>query len=160
MSVVSNTSPLIALAKVDQLGLLETIFEQVYIPSAVQRELWTGNSQEIQRLDRAFSSFIHIKQVVELQIEVQLATRRLEAGEQEAIALAYQLNLPLIIDDRLGRQAARSLSLPISGVAGVLILAKQQGAIPSVKNLLQEIRNNGYWLSDELIGIAARLAGE
>jgi predicted nucleic acid-binding protein len=32
MSVVSNTGPLIALAKIDQLGLLERLFGQVPIP--------------------------------------------------------------------------------------------------------------------------------
>ena len=160
MSIVSNTSPLIAIAKIDQLGLLQTIFGQVHIPETVQRELWASNSPEISRLDQAIGAFIQVHPLTGLGLEVQLATRRLDAGEQAAVALAYQLGLPLIIDDRLGRQAARRLHIPVSGVAGVLILAKQRGVVTSVRPMLEKIRDNGYWLSDDLIASASRLAGE
>ena len=39
MIVVSDTGPLIALAKIEKLSLLERLFEQVLIPPAVYREL-------------------------------------------------------------------------------------------------------------------------
>jgi predicted nucleic acid-binding protein len=48
----------------------------------------------------------------------------------------------------------------VTGVVGVLIIVKQWGTITVVTSLLEQIRISGYWLSDELVMIAARLAGE
>ena len=64
------------------------------------------------------------------------------------------------MDDRLGRIAARRVNVPVTGVAGVLIRAKQQKLEPAVRPLLEELRLLGYWLSDELVEIATRLAEE
>jgi uncharacterized protein len=60
MSAVSNTGPLIALAKVDQLDLLEQLFGQVHIPPAVQRELLARTGPEATRLDNALATFIQV----------------------------------------------------------------------------------------------------
>ena len=51
MNIVSNTGPLIALAKADQLRLLESLFSQVHIPPAVHRELLAKSGVEAERLD-------------------------------------------------------------------------------------------------------------
>lgn len=160
MSIISNTGPLIALAKIDQLNLLERLFNQVYIPMAVHHELFAKSGVSAERLNLALNTFIEAKEIQELKPEVKLITRSLDSGEREAIALAYQMNIPLAIDDYLGRQAARRLNLQVMGVVGVLIKAKQWGMISVVIPLLEQIRINGYWLSDELVTIAARLAGE
>ncbi len=64
------------------------------------------------------------------------------------------------VDQLLGRQATHRLNLEVTGTAGVLILAKQKGLIPSVRELLVQMREHGYWLSNELIETAVRLADE
>lgn len=68
--------------------------------------------------------------------------------------------MTLVIDERLGRQAARQLGLTVTGSIGVLIEAKQRGYIPAVRPLLEAARRQGYWLSDELIAIATKMASE
>jgi len=42
----------------------------------------------------------------------------------------------------------------------MLLLAKESGLIENVTPLIEKIRQKGYWLSDEVIEIARRLAGE
>lgn len=59
------------------------------------------------------------------------------------------------MDDRQGRIAARRPGLTVSGVVGVLIQAKEVGLIPSVRDVLEEIRRQGYWLSDAVLAAAA-----
>jgi hypothetical protein len=66
----------------------------------------------------------------------------------------------VIIDERLGRAAARRLGLEVTGLAGVLVRAKETKLLPAVRPILEEIRRRGYWLSDELLDEAAKLAGE
>jgi hypothetical protein len=60
MSVVSNTGPLIALAKVDQLELLAKLFGHIYIPPVVHHELLAKTGVETVRLETALLSFIHV----------------------------------------------------------------------------------------------------
>ena len=160
MSIVSNTGPLIALAKVDLLGLLQQRFTQVHIPPAVQRELLAKTGPEAIRLDHAFDTFLKIAPRPLLPAEVKAATVQLDLGEQEAIALAYDMRQSLLLDEQLGRQAARQLGLTVTGVVGVLIEAKKANLLPSVRPVMVQMRVNGYWFSDELLDLAAKLAGE
>jgi predicted nucleic acid-binding protein len=160
MTAVSNTGPLIALAKVDKLSLLEKLFGQLFIPPAVYRELLAKCGPESARLDDALVSFIEVATIPSLAPEVKTTTMRLDSGEQQAVALAYERKVVLVIDERLGRTAARRLGLTITGVIGVLIRAKEAGLIQAVCPLLNEACQQGYWLSDEALDVAAKLAGE
>ena len=160
MTVVADTGPLIALAKIDRLGLLQHLASEVIVPAAVHRELLAKIGVESARLDAAFAAFIHVEMNPTLTIEVETATRKLSQGEQYAIALAILHKESLVIDDRLGRQVALTLGLSVIGTAGVLIQAKNAGLISEVRSLMQEMRSAGYWLSDELIELTANQAGE
>ena len=157
---VSNTGPLIALAKANRLDLLERLFGQVEIPLAVHHELFASKSSEVTRLDEALAHFIHVVSTPSISPQVQIATRQLDVGEQQAIALAYEHKTLLLIDDHAGRSVARQLGMSITGIAGVLIRAKKSELIPVVRPILEEIRQRGYWLSDELLQTAIKLAGE
>jgi predicted nucleic acid-binding protein len=161
VTVVSNTGPVIALAKVDHLGLLKDLYTIIQIAPAVSRELLAKVGPEVARIDRALKDFLQLAAMRPLTSEVQRLTAGLGPGEQQAIALAVSTGATLLlIDDRAGRRAAERLGLAVSGVAGVLIRAKQDRLIPAVRPLLEEIRRNGYWLSDALVETAARFAGE
>jgi predicted nucleic acid-binding protein len=158
--VVSDTGPLIALAKVDQLHLLEHMFGEVLIPTAVYRELLAKPGVEAVYLDRALQDFLKVVLVSQISPEVDFVTSRLDRGEREAVALAYEHRAPLIIDERLGRLAARRLGLSVTGVVGVLIQAKSSGLLVTVCPVLETMRQRGYWLSDDILDLAARLSGE
>jgi predicted nucleic acid-binding protein len=158
--VVSDTGPLIALAKVDQLILLERLFGKVLIPPAVERELLAKHGTESARLDDALLNSLDVVPLSVPSPEVEIATLRLDLGEQQAVALAYEQGGLLVIDDSLGRTAARRLNLAVTGAVGVVIRARKEGLVPSVRSLLEEMRQHNYWLSDELLDIATRLAGE
>ena len=156
MTVVSNTGSLIALAKVDQLALLERLFGRVHIPAMVHRELLAKVGPEAVRLDQALATFITVMDRPQLSTEVEAMTRRLDAGEQEAIALAHTMGALLLMDDRLGRQAARRLNVALTGTVGLLIRAEELGLVPRAEPILEEMRLHGYWLSDELLARARR----
>jgi predicted nucleic acid-binding protein len=151
---------LIALAKVDKLFLLRDMFGEVLIPSAVYRELMAKSGPESVRLDEALADFLKPTAVSHITLEVELATAKLDRGEQQAIALASEHNALLVIDERLGRLAARRLGLAITGVVGILIQAKHAGPQIEVIPLLEEMRKKGYWLSDNVLAVAAKLSGE
>lgn len=160
MTVVSNTGPLVALAKIDQLALLEQLFSEVLVPPAVHRELLAKSGPESTRLDDALVRFIKVAPIPSFAPQVKTATIHLDPGEQQAVALAYECSALLVIDERLGRAAARRLGLTITGLIGVLIRAKEMGSIGAVWPLLDRVREQGYWLSAETLNVAAKLARE
>jgi len=160
MIVVSDAGPLIALAKVDQLGLLQQLFDEACIPLAVYRELFAKLGPESIRLEDALQSFLQVAPSPTLSPAVAKATSRLHPGEREAIALAFERKALLLADDQMGRNAARWLGLAVTGVVGVLLRAKEAEILESVRPVLVEMRQRGYWLSDEILNLAVRLAGE
>jgi predicted nucleic acid-binding protein len=160
MSIVSNTGPLIALAKADRMDLLPELYGTVHIPPAVHRELLGKTGPEADRLDVALAAWLKVADRVEPSSEVEGTLQAIDAGEREAILLAQRLGLTVILDDRLGREAARRLGLPVTGTVGVIIEAKRAGLVPAVRPVLEAIQVQGYWLSDALIDLAALLAGD
>jgi predicted nucleic acid-binding protein len=123
VAVVSNFSPLIALAGIRRLDFLPAIFESVLIPPAVAREI----SPSIPVLPPWLR--IHAPSVLP---PAPLLRRRLGAGEREALALAIELKADwIILDDLPARRSAEAAGLNVIGTLGTLLAAKRAGLLNS-----------------------------
>ncbi|NET11889.1 MAG: DUF3368 domain-containing protein [Okeania sp. SIO1H6] len=162
MKVISNTGPIIGLAKIDKLSLLKELAEEVLIPPLVYRELLGKYGWESSRIDLAVNNFIKVTELSEISNEIKQVISTLDDGEKQVISLGSVTSgeFILLLDDKAGRNAAKKLGLATTGLVGVLILAKEKGLINEVSSLLEELRIQGYWLGDSLIKIAKNLAGE
>ena len=162
MKVVSNTGPIIGLAKINRLSILKDLAGEIFIPPTVQRELLAKTGDEAILIDEALNSFIHVRPVPPLDASVKTTIADLDVGEGHAIGLAstFPGDVLLLLDDRAGRAAAERLNIPTTGLIGLLLLAKEKGIIKSVSELISELREQGYWLSDHIVEIAKRLADE
>lgn len=154
MPAVSDTSPIPGLASIGQLELLHEQFGAVFIPQAVLSELKTetnfrGTSVVREALERGW---LEAKDVQNLPL-VQALSVELDIGEAEALALATDLHLEIIImDEHDGRARARAMGLKPVGVIGILLRAKRQGRIQSLENTLQALRDEvGFYVADELL---------
>lgn len=163
MPVISNTSPLLNLAIVDHLFLLPQQFGQILIPEAVLAELkinddLPGSSVLKTSVDEGWL----VVKAVEDQALVNLLRRELHQGESEAIALAVELSADkVLLDEKEARQAARALSLSITGVVGVLLRGWQEGSIPSLRNVCDRLQQDAnFWLSPALRTQILRVSGE
>lgn len=63
----------------------------------------------------------------------------LDEGEVQALYLARQLQCGVLMDEHMGRHVAQSYQIPVVGVLGVLLKAKQVGAIPAVAPLISDL---------------------
>lgn len=162
MKIVSDTGPLIGLAKVDCLSILKNIATEVLIPPMVHRELLGKVGIESEKIDNALNDFIHITDLKPLDLTTKEALAELDEGEGQAIGLAFTFSedVLLLIDDHVGREVAEKLNIPTTGLIGILLLAKEKGIIEKIGPLLDEMRNQGYWLSDKVVDAARQLAGE
>jgi uncharacterized protein len=158
LKVVSNTTPLISLLKLDRLELLRKIYSEICIPSAVYNEIEAGRDKPFYR-DLSKIDWIKI-----IEIENQNALKYfldLDSGEAEAIVLATEINADLIImDEKLGRFHAKHADLKVTGIIGVLIKAKQQGIITEIKPLLSELIEKNIWIGDKLMNEILAQTGE
>lgn len=160
MSIVSDTSPLVALAKVDALPLVQALYGEALIAPAVYRELLAKAGPETPRLQAALQSFIRVTTVPPAQASLTALISHLDEGEREAITLASAMNLLLLVDEREARAVASILGMSFTGTVGVILQAKRVGLIPQVRALLEALKQSGYYLSDRLIQYALNTAGE
>lgn len=126
---VSDSSPIILLAKIGRFALLRDLFDEVVIPAAVQAEVLAGGGGRPGAAEAAAAPWIRV---------------------QPAIAQEMSVPATLILDDAAGRRLAREFGLSVLGSAGLLVQAKEQGVIPSVRPILDDLRAAGLFLSDAL----------
>lgn len=162
MKIVSDTGPIIGLGKIGMIDLLKSLANEVLIPPFVHRELFGKIGAETTRIENALEDFIKVTAVNVLEPWKAEELAELDEGEKQAVSLASEMgdDVLLLIDDYAGRQAAKRLGIAVIGLIGLLLLGKERGLIRRVDTLLDELKQNGYWLSEEVVGKAKELAGE
>lgn len=151
MKVVSNTSPLIALARIGNLQLLHQLYGEIFIPEAVWHEVIIGGSDRPGANEIKSASWVKTQAIANKPL-VQALRQDLDAGEAEAIVLALEVEADfLLMDEHLGRETADLLGLRYIGTIGVLISAKRHQVIKEIRPYLDTLRNvAGFWVDDEL----------
>ena len=143
LTVVSDTSPILYLLLIDQIDLLPRLYQTITIPGVVQIEMQAkGAPTALQSWITHPPDWLEITPHLEADYTQLPQLRRLQAGEQAAIALALSLQADLlIVDDLDARRTAQDLGLSIVGMLGILGEAAKRDWIdfPNVLNrLLQE----------------------
>lgn len=160
MIFVSDTSPIMNLAAIGRLDLLERIYGHVHIPQAVFNELTSIDRDEIPNLLLDSFPFIETARVTDIALVSQLVDS-LHMGEAEAITLAVERHAGiLLIDERDGRKAATSHGVKVRGLLGVLTEAKQRNIIGQIQPLMDELLNVGFWIGAPLYSRVLEYAGE
>lgn len=163
MLVVTDNSPLTALALADLLHLLKVRWPLVIVPQAVWDESrHVGDANALRRLDAACAEgWLEVRHATHAE-EVARLRARLDAGESEAIALAVELRAEwLLIDEWKGRNAAKELGLAVTGTLGLLIWARMSGHANSLRDLIALVETKGdLYLSQELKESALAAVGE
>jgi len=100
-------------------------------------------------------------QIVSDQYRQRLLEMQIDKGESSAIALALEVpNCTLILDDFKARKIAQNLGLSFTGTIGIIIKAKLNGTIDSIKPYLEKIKETNFRISAELELQALKEAGE
>ena len=161
MIVVSDATPIISLAKIDMLDTLGRLYNEVLLPQAVYDEVccnsvFTNEAEVVKSC-----TFIKVEMVSNIQSVKILRAAGLGLGESEAIVLADSLpDSLLLMDERKGRQIASSMGIRITGTLGVLMQAKNNGLIDSIKPLLDVLINANIRISDSLYHSILEQVGE
>jgi predicted nucleic acid-binding protein len=157
MLVVADTSALVALSACNALAVLDRLFEEVRVPTAVFEECTVIGKPEAARLTAYLQG-----RVVEVDIqEFVITTGRLGQGELAAMALYRSLHADfLLVDDHRARKVARLNGIAVIGSLGMLLRAKEAGFITEIRPLISFIQAAGVHYGDQLVTKTLRLAGE
>jgi predicted nucleic acid-binding protein len=146
--VVSNSSPLIGLARIGQLDLMRALLAEVIVPPAVLHEVFA---------DRDPPAWLRV--VAPAVAFDDAASPTLGLGEREAIALAVETRARrIILDDLPARRLAASLGLPVIGTAGLVLAAKNAGLVPAITPLLDQLVAAGFRFSPTVIAAVLQRA--
>jgi hypothetical protein len=158
MIVVSDTTTITNLWQIQRLQILQHLYAEIIIPKAVWEELSEISEQYIYLSQQDWI----IIQEPHNTLLIENLSADLDIGEAQAIALSVELEADfLIIDERAGRNKAKSLNIKIIGLLGILLEAKRQGVIFTVKDILEKLEDEtSFFINPKLYQEVLRLAGE
>lgn len=157
MIVITNSSPLMALAKLGLLHLLGRIYGKVEMPEAVYDEV------VLRGLEQGFSDSLHIRLAIQrkqlivkkvMNPRPDIAALPLHKGEKEVLNLALENKANLVLlDDMLARSEAQVLGFSVKGTLGIIVKAynKQLLTLDEVQIIFNSIiERNDIWIAEEL----------
>ena len=154
MIVISDTTPLISLLKIDRLNLLEKLFGAVQIPKTVFAELTENPKYASEAEIIKNSPFIQIAdEIDENYVSLLRRSTGLDLGESEAIYLSDIKKADLLLmDEARGREVAVRMGLKIMGTIGILGLAYEDSIISKeeIKDAIEVLRDKGRHISERL----------
>jgi uncharacterized protein len=152
LAVVSNSSPLIAFADIQQLSLFPALFESVLIPPAVALEI----APSIPTLP----TWLRVESL-RMPLPEAVLRRSFGVGEREALALAVEIQAErILLDDRPARRVALELKLLVTGTAGILLVAKRHALVRSIRPYLDTLIEKSFFIGTDVYDEILRLAGE
>jgi predicted nucleic acid-binding protein len=166
--VVSNATPLIYLAKANQLNLLQTMVKQLFIPEAVYREVVIEGKRlgekDAYRIERAITQGWIMVQDVKIIYPVEIT---IHPGEVEVISLAKEKGIEaVLIDDAKARAASELTGLKPVGTLWLILKAVKNHILnfDEFLSTLEDIIQAGFYLKEEVylkaVRIAKKLSGD
>lgn len=144
--VFVDTSSLILLSKINELDLLQLVYNTVYITEVIKKEFGEDLPEWIKI--EAFNFDIHSRYDLDL-------------GEASIFSNSMKFkDSLLIIDDAKARKVALQLKLKHTGTIGLIIIAKKLNYLTEIKPVLEKIKTTNFRLSNEIYAMALMLAGE
>lgn len=148
-AIISDTSCFIILTNIGELDLLHKAYGQILTTPEIAAEFGEPLPDWVEIVEVKDK---YRQRILELQID---------RGESSAIALALETpNSVVILDDYKARKIAERLGVTLTGTIGVIIKAKLGGIIPTIKPLLEKIKQTDFRLSAEIERQALEEAGE
>jgi uncharacterized protein len=161
LPVISDTSPLIWLAKVGKINLLKDLFVEVIIPQEVYIETVEKGLQygftDAQIIKECINEgWIKLSKLNPKDQSLQKISEHafeIHSGEAQAIVLAREMKLLLLMDESAGRAFAEAWGLEVKGTIYVIISALRKGLIneAEAKETVLTMVTKGFRLEPTLL---------
>ena len=153
MTVVSDASPLITLAKIGRLDLLNRLYRTIVITPQVYEEVVVKGAGLAGSAEIAACEWIEVKPI---QNVTALAAAQqkfgLGIGETSAIILGQEIGADLVLIDEIkARKAAREQGLGVLGCVGLLEQAFGSHLLPDLAQVYRELVSCGAYIDRHIL---------
>lgn len=158
--VIVNSTPLIALCNANLLFILKELYGNITIPQAVFDEVTAKPDSACLQIKENLD-WIFVEKIQDVA-DRKMYKAKLHAGEVDVMILAQespQADL-VIIDDNAAKKTAKYLGLTVTGTLGVLLKAKKSGIIFSVKDAINKLQANGFYIDSKIVKLVLNQAEE
>ncbi len=154
--IVTNTSPLLAFAKMQACSIIGKLPFEFVCPAEVETEILVGANQGYETEIPEWLKVLNLSSAIS-----PLAIASLDVGEAAVIQLGLELNIQTVcIDERKGRSAALAVGLKVIGSLGLLGKAKTLGLISEIKPFIEKAKIGGIFYDEKLIENFLKSLGE
>jgi uncharacterized protein len=145
--MICNSTPLICLAKINQIELLKKLFDKIFIPNSVKEEILIEGKPGFSEINKALN-----EGWIKIMDPKKYLNLGLGKGEDSAISLASERNEMIIIDDGLAIKYIKSLDLDFIRTTGVIISALQKRILNKKQtiSIINDLIYNGYYISPRI----------
>jgi uncharacterized protein len=153
VTVVSNSSPLISLAKIGSFRLLQQLYGALMISAEVYAEVVVSGAGLPGATETSTSPWIQVKDI-KRPSDVTAAQLRfgLGLGEISTLILAKEARADLVIlDDHGARKLAQREGLRVQGTIAVLEAGFHSGYISDLREAHQQLLRRGVFLNRDLL---------
>lgn len=157
MIVITNSGPLMALAKLGLLHLLSQLYGKVDMPGAVYDEVVLSGRAHGYSDSLPVKLAIQRKQLVVKKVEKlkdEIAELSLHIGEKQVLCLALENKADLVLlDDMLARNEAQERGISVKGTLGVIVKAYRMELLNlnEIQTIFDDIASrDDIWIAEEL----------
>lgn len=156
--IVSDTTPLLHLARAGHLALLRQLYTRVVVPPSVWEE--AGGS----RAERPESHILNESKETWLEVRALSARDRRKSeslrraapvgrGEADAISLAEALKTALLMDDRVAVDLARMRGVETRWTTSVVLEAHRRGILDrkDARGVVEDLVASGLWIRQDVL---------
>ena len=165
MRVISDSTPLIHLAKIGRINLLKKLFSEIIIENEISKEIIERGIEHSEI--PIIKNLIEEKFIIVREAFKKIDALNLDEGEKRSISLCKELNIGnILIDDEEGFSIATMLNLiPIRTTSLLIIfLDKKIINFREYKESLKGLSESGYFLDastyQKLLNIGENIAKE
>lgn len=154
--IVTNTSPLIAFARMGALDVIGKLPFEFICPQQVKDEIAEGVAQGYPLIA---PQWLSVRQLATPLSPLVLAG--LDSGEAAVIQLALELGISTVcLDELKGRRAALAAGLQVVGSPGLLARARTLGLIIAARPLVEKAMSGGIFYHPDLVQRVLQALGE
>jgi uncharacterized protein len=158
---VSNSSPLIILARLGCFPLLNQLFSRLAISSEVYQEVVVAGKGLPGATEVAGAVWIERRELqAPAVLSLALSQYPLGAGELSAILLAKECRADaVLLDDHQARQLAKREGLTVLGTVGLLEAFYVRGHLPDLGAIFQKLLAENVYIDKRLLDRRLKLLG-
>jgi uncharacterized protein len=159
--VVSDSSPLVILAKLHQFDSLQKLFGRVFISRDVFHEVVVAGTGLPGATELRTATWIEVKELQQSEpMQVAQTKSNLGAGEMSSIWLAHEMKADrLLLDDYKARRVASERGIRVLGTVGLLEEFHGRGYLSDLTEAFRQLILEKAYIDERLLNRRLRALG-